>query len=63
MLVAKAVSKLQGCSSAGLQEFLGVYQILKQQLLDDPLIQEQPDFARTWLAKVRTNDGCAAALL
>lgn len=36
-----------------MQEFMGVYKLLRQQLLDDPLTTGQPEFARNHLGKVR----------
>ena len=35
-----------------LQDFLAVFDTLRNELVDDPLIAGQPDFSRTWMHKV-----------
>lgn len=36
------------------QEFLQVFETLKNELVNDPLIAGQPDFAQKWLQRVRS---------
>ena len=38
-----------------LQEFLAVFDSLKGELVNDPLIEGQPDFSKTWMQRVIAN--------
>ncbi len=37
---------------ASMQDFLKVYDVLREELMADPLMQDQPETARTWFRKV-----------
>ena len=54
----QAIDRIEGgydCHVAHMQEFMRVYDVLREDLLRDDLIADQPKFSADYMRKVRLN--------